>query len=196
MKYALYSKFRNQNSLCAGFKIKFVPVFALAYVSPPRIMWRKTNVGNLCVVKSFFIFSHPLPSYFATPLLHTICRPQLDSCEPLSVDSLVPSAGAGTGPAIIFFLPRLHFRFRFFGFLQNEAQRSVWQTDFSQTQIRALKRKGKKKCRNFHKIRITAVILYEGPPSPLPLADGQTEQNLWAAAEICKATEKRTEGDG
>lgn len=120
--------------------------------------------------EKFFISScslHPLPSSLC--LSHAPAQhPQLDSCEPLSMGKGSASCKTGAGPAIIFSAtpnsstpPSLSLRF--FGFLQNEAQRSVWQTDFSQTQIRALKRKGKKKCRNFHKIRITAVILYEGP---------------------------------
>lgn len=151
-------------------KIHFAPALKsnlclfLGICFPARIMWRKTNVGNLCVVKSF-LFSRVASTPYHPPSAQ---HPQLDSCEPLSMGKGSASCKTGAGPAIIFSAtpnsstpPSLSLRF--FGFLQNEAQRSVWQTDFSQTQIRALKRKGKKKCRNFHKIRITAVILYEGP---------------------------------
>lgn len=63
-------------------KIHFAPALKsnlclfLGICFPARIMWRKTNVGNLCVVKSFLfprVASTPYhpPSAFLTPLHST-----------------------------------------------------------------------------------------------------------------------------
>lgn len=134
MMDAPYKFFYNQISLCASFKIKFVPLpqpVPSAYVSQQELCGAKLMHKNLCVVKSFFFSSFGLPFFF---LFFTHWP---------AVNHSMKLASRKTGPTI--FLAARLLVFILFLFCKMRRNEAYDKQIFLQTQIRALKRKGKEK---------------------------------------------------
>lgn len=172
---ALYEFLYNQNSLCASFKIKFVPVasgcaFSICFTA--RIMWRKTNAQKFMRCEKFFrlqLFRAGVFFFLFSPLPFS----QSFTHWP-AVNHSMELASRKTGPTI-FLAARLSVSFLFLSFAKWGATKRMTNRFFSKRKSVRWKEKARKKCRNFHKIRITAVILYGERPAPRPLRQTNAE---------------------